>query len=373
MKTIKNLQGKTNYTSLLTVGILLFSLLNSYQGTSQITIDQSDMPSPGDTIRKSTVLNIDLYDFTETGTDYTWDYSDLIPITQMIDTFVKVTETPVAYWPFFLLSADMASPTAGSPFPQVPLNDIFAFYKKSTSSFSDLGFAANVFGIPLPFKFDNADILFKFPMNYSNVDSSQSGFEFGIPDVGYILVERSRVNTVDGWGTLTTPYGSFEVLRLKSEVHELDSIYIDSLGFGVPINLNYTEYKWVAKSQKIPLLTATDNLFGFVVEYVDSIRDLTVDMPEKLRSENNSLKVYPNPAKKIITISLFVGKPDDIQYTIHGMDGKIYALINRINTIPGQNDFQLNLNSMGLSPGRYIIKAVTSDKSYTEIFIYSPN
>lgn len=373
MKIIKNLPGKINYTSLLAVGIILFSLLNPYEGASQITIDQSDMPSPGDTIRKSNALNIDLYDFTETGTDYTWDYSDLIPITQTIDTFVKVTETPIAYWPFFLLSADMASPTAGSPIPQIPLKDIFTFYKKSTGSFSDLGYAANVFGIPLPFKFDNADILFKFPMNYGNVDSSQSGFEFGIPDLGYILVDKSRVNTVDGWGNLITPYGTYEVLRLKSEVHEFDSIYIDSLGFGIPINVNYTEYKWIAKSQKIPLLTATDNLFGFVVEYVDSIRDLTVDLPEKLRPQNNSLKVYPNPAKNKITTSLFLGKVDDIQYTIYGMDGKVYASINRRNAIPGQNDFQLNLNSMGLSPGRYIIKAVTSDKSYAEIFIYSPN
>ena len=372
MKKIKMLQKKTDHGCLAACFMLTILVLLTFHSVAQITIDQSDMPSPGDTIRKSTALNIDFFDFSETGADYTWDYADLLPLIQTVDTFVKVTETPIMYWPFFITSANMASPMADSPFPQIPLTDVFSFYNNTGSGFSDVGFAATVYGIPLPFKYDNGDVLYDFPMNYNNVDSSHSGFEFGIPDIGYILVDRNRVNTVDGWGNLTTPYGTFEVLRLKSEVHEYDSLYLDTVGIGIPINLNYIEYKWLAKGQKIPLLTATDYLFGMVVEYVDSIRDLTIDIPENVQLIDNGLHLYPNPVKDQLTLSFFLEKTGSIKISIFGIDGALRASFNEYGTQAGNVNIDLNVQSIGLTPGKFIVRVVTPEKILSGVLICSP-
>lgn len=345
---------------------LLFLAAN-IAAIGQITVDQSDMPSAGDTIRKSIGLDIDLTDPEDTGEDYLWDYSQLIPAVQVVDTFVTVTQTPFFYWPFFLLSANLASPLIqDSPFPQLPLTDVYGFFNKTGSKYEDVGFAATLFGIPLPFKYDDNDVLYKFPMNYGDVDSSESGYEFGIPDVAYIKVEKKRINTVDGWGTLLTPYGSFEVLRVKSEVTEYDSIYLDTLGIGVPVTREFIEYKWVGKGHGLPLLLVTDNLLGFVVEYIDSVRTITVGGEEDYPLVNTEASVFPNPTNKIINIK-FEGSPGgEAVIRLYEMKGK--CLFE--SKIFGTSRVTVDLEQLNLKPGQYLIKIDHNGKIITKKFVY---
>lgn len=338
----------------------------------QITIDQSDMPTPGDTLRKSTALNTGQFDFTETGSDHSWDFSGLVPLSQAVDTFVKVTETPPVYWLFFLTAANMASPLGSSPIEQIPLTEAFNFFNNTPDSYSDVGYAAMVFGVPLPFKFDDPDILYDFPVNYQNVDSSESGFEFALPDLAYLKLERKRVNTVDGWGDLRTPYGTFEVLRIKSEVTEYDSIYIDSLDIGLPINLEYTEYKWMAKGQKIPLLKVTENVLGVIAEYRDSIRDLTVEVPELYVSDHENLLVYPNPARQKLNVKYFSHHAGHVLLKIIGLDGRLVLEMNYRNMNSGEQNYEIDLSEFILSPGRYFLHIISGNEPITGSFIYFP-
>jgi gliding motility-associated-like protein len=92
-------------------------------------------------------------------------------------------------------------------------------------------------------------------MNYGNVDSSNSGFAFPLPNIGFYAKKQFRKNTVDGWGTLKTPFGTFQTLRVKSEIDIVDSIHIDTLGFGfnIPRQKIY-EFKWLANGKDIPIL-----------------------------------------------------------------------------------------------------------------------
>ncbi len=312
------------------------------------------------------------FDFVETGADFNWDFSTLQPITQTVDTFVKVTETPPVYWLFFLTSANMASPLGSSPIEQIPLTDAFNFYNNTSGSFADVGYAATVFGIPLPFKFDNADIIYRFPMDYGNVDSSESGFEFAIPDLAYLKVERKRVNTVDGWGNLTTPFGSFEVLRIKSEVIEYDSIYIDSLNIGIPVNLEYTEYKWLADGQKIPVLIATENIIGTVAEYRDSIRDLTVDMHESFGVDNLDMTIYPNPVSKVLHVRYFSAGNHIVEINIFGLNGRNFMSRKLSDIQRGEQVISFDLSNYLFVPGRYLLQINTETIHKTFGFIYLP-
>jgi hypothetical protein len=108
---------------------------------------------------------------------------------------------------------------------------------------------------------------------------------------------------VDGWGSITTPYGTFEVIKLKSVVQEFDSLYADTAGQGIMIERNYIEYKWLAKDQKIPVLHCIqDDLLGTTVIYPDIYRDLTVGLNQQLVS--TELKVFPNPVSKSLTIEI---------------------------------------------------------------------
>ena len=85
---------------------LLFALLlSSLYSYSQITISNSDLPSPGDTIRISNAIEF-LADPSETGANYTWDYSYLEGTDQYIDSFISPTDAPLVHTLVFNLPWD---------------------------------------------------------------------------------------------------------------------------------------------------------------------------------------------------------------------------------------------------------------------------
>jgi hypothetical protein len=127
-------------------------------------------------------------------------------------------------------------------------------------------------GAPLPAKYDVPDKYYQFPMNPGTNWSSTSNFEISIPDFAYLGIQKSRTSIVDGWGTLITPFGTFQTLRVKSMITEYDSIYIDSISMGIPLLRNITEYKWLAKDQGIPVLQINEEGNITTAIYRDSVR-----------------------------------------------------------------------------------------------------
>jgi len=238
--------------------INLVFLMASLFGFAQISIDVSDMPVAGDTLRVSIATNIPV-GFEKTGMDTTWDFSFLLPLNQRLDSFLSATSTPPEFWLFFIpgIETNLASPRSGGFFPGIPISDAYTFYNKTPTAFNDLGYAVKVQGIPLPLKYDEADTYYKLPFTFLSTWSSESAYSINIPTIGYYGVQRTRTSTVDGWGNLKTPYGTFQTLRVKSHILQNDSIYIDSLQLGLVINRDINEYKWLGKGKEIPLLTIT--------------------------------------------------------------------------------------------------------------------
>src|SRR6188474_3221851 len=73
--------------------LLILACLFTCQLRAQITVTSADMPSSGDTVRRSIT-----FDFTgivpdSTGANYTWDYSTLVADSQTVDTFTSVLST----------------------------------------------------------------------------------------------------------------------------------------------------------------------------------------------------------------------------------------------------------------------------------------
>jgi len=341
----------------------------SYSGFSQIVIDKNDMPVMGDTIRVSTGLNTSLIDVSETGANYTWDYSDLIPIKQRIDTFRSVWETPAGI--LFALTSDFASRITGSlPFPGLEISNTFQYYKSLSDAYKITGFAISMQGFPIPANFSSHDFLYKFPLEYGNSDSSTSGVDMNIPSIGYIKIDRKRKNIVDGWGTLTTPYGTFDVVRLKSEVTEYDSIYLESQDMGIGIPYSYTEYKWLGKNQKIPLLIVRDFIAGILVEYPDYIRgSLGVNEKDKVLSQFN---LFPNPVKNKTTITFNLQQPAVVSVSVLDINGKTIYNSALSKLARGQQQFILNFENYNADSGSYFIVINAGNKTYTKTIIYLP-
>ena len=232
--------------------------------------------------------------------------------------------------------------------PGLNLRMSIVFYKVTGSDMRDLGFGFTMLGAPVPLKYNKPDVIYQFPAEYGNQDSSSSYYEL---DFGFAYFGgwKKRVNEADGWGSLLTPYGEFDVLRIKSVVEQYDSIYIDSLGIGFPVTRNYTEYKWLGKNKGVPLLQVTEEGVLTTVRYIDSLRNPSADI--KLPNKTMDLKLFPNPADSKVFIELNQGLiGESLLVQVYSLKGKlVYAKEIRIN-----NNYSI-LDLQTLSNGSYLV------------------
>lgn len=257
---------------------LISLFLLSFGLFAQIIITRNDMPNVGDTIRLSTAVILPGIDPSLTGPDFIWDFTMLDPQSQTVERYVNPNTTPFLYQIVFNQAvANLASPIEGLDFlPNIEITNAFIFYKETDDNYVRAGYAATIAGVPVPMKYDQAELLYTFPLqSTSTADSSMSAYSLAFPGIGYFSIERKRVNIVDGWGSLTTPFGTFNTLRVKSNIYEYDSLYIDSVGVGIPINRYYTEYKWLANGHSVPVLTITQEGPLVTAQYIDTIHNLT--------------------------------------------------------------------------------------------------
>lgn len=225
---------------------------------AQITITNSDMPNVNDTVRLSVLQTLTGFDQNLTGANYNWDYSFLATDSQRVERFVSPGSTG---YPFIVGFLSTYAKTNHNPdllpfalLGSAPTN-VYDFYKKQASSLTISVQGVTTTGIALPIILSPADVIYKFPLQYGNIDSSNSGYANAVPGFGYFAKKQKRVNIVDGWGTLKTPNKTFNTLRVKSVITVTDSIYFDSLGFGINLPLpTVYEFKWLAQGRKLPVL-----------------------------------------------------------------------------------------------------------------------
>ncbi len=273
--------------------LLIITFLAKYSG-AQITITNTDFANANDTVRTSLIANVQGYDFAAAGADQVWNYQALLHDSQRLDTFFTIQQVPPVFFLSFFSVANLATKQGVQQLlPGIEIANAWQFVNKGLTNYRDWGYGLIVADIPLPLRFTTPDLLYNFPLTYNQTYNSNAFLEYTLPGIGYISIARNRQNHVDAWGSLTTPYGTFQTLRVKSTVIEKDSIHIDSIGQGISINRNFIEYKWLAKNQKIPLLIATvDSLLGTFVVYKDSLRNQTVGIPELLAPDQG---IYPQP------------------------------------------------------------------------------
>ncbi len=282
--------------------VLLLAVL-PFAGNAQITITSADMPFSGGSYRTSLADTLLFLDPTPTGANFTWDFSSLNPVAQNVENWVSPTSTDILYFLLFGIS-DVAQDVPVPELADIPLEDAFNFYASSSSQFAQVALAGKVGGVPLPIAFDNSDIWFRLPMNFGDTDTDASVFELAVPGVGGVLEERFRSNEVDGWGTLITPYGTFDVLRHRSEIDIRDSL-TGGLGDFV-IERRTIEYRWFGNGHGIPLLQIdVQEVAGISqvsrIAYMDSVRDLGTGTSIAAPVLEN-VQLYPNPAADFVQL-----------------------------------------------------------------------
>jgi hypothetical protein len=345
------------------ISTLLLIACFSIQLTAQTTIISSDMPSPNDSIRMSKALNPSMFNFAQTGTNYNWDFSQLTAVSQRTDKYMSVSSTPLIYNVVFFSKSNLASRRDDMNLLTIQITDGYNFLKNSSSDFRQVGYGASVNGSTIPVTFKSDDIIYRFPIAIGNVDSCDSEWDVNVPGIGYIGEKKHRVNTVDGWGSITTPYGTFQCVRLRSEIIQEDTVFYTSTSMGFTLPQTYTEYIWLSKTLPFPILKASVPNLGTAatVEYIDSNRQF-VGIPQA-KAEIINLEVYPNPSYSGFSLTINTTSNETSNLKISDFQGRIiYQELFHKN-------YEKHFSKDFLSAGAYLINVTSKNNSITKKII----
>lgn len=341
---------------------------------SQVSITNSDMPDPGDSIRVSYAASLGSFDHTLSDSNYVWDVSFLTANAQERIEFIS----PTAF-PFNLLS-DIAvtnySPDSLPIIGEIPTN-FTDYYKSSNSSFRQVGLSFDfpqVIPISAPIIFSSADYVYRFPVDYGDIDSCDASYGFAIPGIGYIGQDRHRVNVVDGWGTLITPTDTFQVVRMRTVLDITDTISMDTsnqTGFAIP-RPTEVQYKWLAPGMKIPVLEVDCQILFNAEVVTNIIYQDTMQAVWQVSVSDQDLNtplvsVYPNPANETVYVQYSQNGQGDVVFQLNDLTGNSVwnTTVQNANTVGIQV-----IDVSSLPAGIYLISVITeSGKTVSKIVI----
>lgn len=354
---------------------LLLSLGFSTFGFSQITIVPSQMPQTGDTLRMSNAVIDQNLDYQTTGGDKIWDFSNLVSDGQVLNDY----KSPAALGAFvqFIFGnfaptkykASYYLPSLDLPFenlpPQIPITikDVAQFYQLNADSMTMVGIKLNINGQEVPAKSDTIETKYKFPIEYMDHYISRGATKLDLNPAfdGQWRQHRKRETKVDGWGQITTPYGTYSVLRIHHKVEETDSFYVSFNGFGTWIRIPVPEaheYEWRSYEQKEPLLLVKTSM----VQGTENITSVQFRNRFVLGIEDKELIVsmYPNPVQDILQVS-----SEEIfnHYTILSPDGKVIET----QKLSGANQHLIDVSF--LTQGTYLLRLQSDNGTVVKSFV----
>ncbi len=274
--------------------ITLLALLCSAIGTAQITYEAADYAAAGEEIILSKASPLGFFNFAATGQNFHWDFSSLSANSQ--STFSYENPNNAGYkisWCFsngYLFNCNSqfnnnfthaSLVTEGFDGEQFGITNVVEHSRLNSSALEarmvgmTMGFGG--LGLPVAVDYNAPDVIYQFPLAYGNTHTSNASFNVDLPEVSGFTVQYdasiTRTNTVQGWGSLETPFMTFaNVLKVKTVVQREDTFTVN--GIGIPVPTTTVSYKWFDKNYGLPVLQADGmELFGIFIPtsitYVD--------------------------------------------------------------------------------------------------------
>ena len=377
---------------LLIIPMLLIGMVTN----AQITVTNAVFPSVNTTFDTKLINGLQNVTITPAGPNQTWDMSNLQGTNVNYTATDASTGTHASLFPTATIILPEFGGTTGEGYVQVDANQM-----------STVGIVATIDGLvtnfPVPLGQPRIDLV--TPMNYSDATASSFDFQvaldphnpagtqldsvistFEVQSGGLVTIDSIRVsfNTirtteVDAWGNLKTPYGQFDVLRLRKvdttntvldvkisvfgipnvlwqDPTDPNGLGVDpaelaSLGIGIDTIITY-EF-WSTTEQQPILTYITDGngspTYGQYATWPVSTRGIDETAIE--------VNAYPNPAQDNFTLDLKNIEAGD--YTL-----KMYNVIGKeVRSIPFRysNGMKLLVQTGDLQNGTYVYRIVDED------------
>lgn len=302
---------------------------------AQPAFTANDVPNIGDS---DTIFNINYGTdastlSSETGNNYSWDFSDIsfyYPFNDVLE--YRTPEHPVSV-PYVDATIELIE-NGSSGVEKVSLfdfqNDTLFIHRSGVAGGSGTAHVPPIASVGFPISFDDS--------SYIEMTLYTSGIPTG---------ERQTTFHYDGFGTLTMPGN-----RTFTDVFRVHKVVSDT-NFVVNTVTTYEEYIWYKQGGQLPLLrigkTGTGNYKAF-----GSAATNTSTTGFEETTSRKALSIFPNPAIDIIQIEQL---PEGVRtLVVYDLKGKL------IQTLP-LNRSMVDVSE--LNTGIYLLQLETDDSLYT--------
>lgn len=355
----------------LTLLSLLLIPVFPYMGNSQITITDADFPVAGDALTVSRTADLTL-DYSSTGPNHQWDFSNLTLLDQVTREHNSLSGVPflinLSYGPtavtayrssYYMPFTDLPLSQFGNLLP-VQIENVFQYTKKNAQKMTLVGYSASINGQAIPIKSDTIETKYIYPLEYEDeyISRGYTHLDMSMFIPAEWIQQRKRTTVVDGWGQITTPFGTFDVLRVQHKIEETDSVKYNGTAFGLDIPVTY-EYEWIANGEKTPILkVVTTELMGNETFVSAEYKDNNYLGIETI-GESGALKVYPNPVTDELILSWASGMK---HISIYHLDGTLVQQLSFEHAVQG-------INTSNLNSGMYLLSAQKDGETVTTSFV----
>lgn len=313
--------------------------------TAQISITASDMPTVGEAyvfVTGDSIwgAGIDV----SAGTNKTWDFSNAVPSTFNQETEEWVSVSSSVFGSDFPLATIAASTESGDSTDALFFTiDDTGFYQIGNGSLDGNGYTTP--GVQLA----------ALPMTYNTTFGSSSDIETtldGLPITGTAVCSA----VVDGWGTIKTPLGTFQALRVKRDVNFTISL------FGIPVTATDANVEFWAKDYGRPVFsytTTTSNVLGEI-----SVSSFATWISEAIVSTKapaptvQQFSMAPNPATDRTYIDVATKGAHQVKVCIFSTTGQLMSTTN----VNARNDVQqISVDIAAFPTGTYTVVLLGSN------------
>lgn len=292
--------------------VFLITLAGSL--SAQITVTNAAFPAAGDTLRVAFDTTSAGIVITPPGGGQTWNFSALT---------AAFTRTSVA--------KAAAEGESAASFPTATLvlegQNGDSYYRVTPSAYELVGFDGNDpagLGVPVITAFNPPIQERRSPLNFFEINTTNGALlvPFAanqlpqailnllpiVPDSIRIRLTSNRTDLVDGWGTLSIPGGTYDVLRERRTLNSDTRVEVKigvfpwtdvtaliplpDVGLGRDTTLTYNFFSNTVK-EPIAIVTA-DHVTGQVLSVEYKFNGIVAASNELLEA-NKSVTVYPNP------------------------------------------------------------------------------
>lgn len=237
------------------------------------------------------------------GANQTWNLSAMTATATNSASFVTVASTPLPSFP----NANMSFKSGTT----------YKYYKTTTTALQNCNGVASG---SITIQYTDLEDQLHFPFNYNNSYSDTWQGSYAILSTNFIRKGTTTV-TADGYGTLTTPAGTFtNVMRVHLYTAYKDSI----ISNGFVFNRTDEEYRWYAPNShyhvaSVYTSTNSSNPNTTGGSYMDNFVNVGIN---EYQNQFSNVNLFPTPASDVLNISFPESISNNVEVSVSNVQGQ---------------------------------------------------